>query len=157
MTNVAGPRHVAQQPAETAQDAIAAERPGESGRRLNAVLKGNHEGPLTEQRPHRPRRFFHLPGLGGDDHRVHPAGIRRIFGGVNGGKPKIAADALHPKAAGAQSLQVPAAGDEHDVDAGLGQPPAEIAPYAARAVDCDTHGYFKPCLKSAALPGTKSI
>ena len=106
--------------------------------RVDPVLEWDHDGVGCDDRAQALGRAFGVPKLYREQHHVHRGRLRRVLEHLH---PQLrgAERALEREPALLQRGEMPAAGEERYVVAGLLQPCAEVAAHAARAHGGNAH------------------
>ena len=130
----------AHDPAQPPKDRGASQRIGQDAGGIDTVLQRQQRRIGTDHGSDGSGGIRHLPGLDPENHEIDDPHFPRIVRDLRRPDGKIAQKAFDPQSLGPNGRQVLAPGNESDVDAGLGQTPAEISAHSPRAVDGHTHG-----------------
>ena len=127
-------------PAQSADDRSVPCSIGQNAGGIDTILQRQQCRIGTDHGPDGNGGLRHLPGLDPDYHEIddpHVCGITRGLRRLDG---KITLKTFDLQSFGPNGRQVLAPGNESDVDAGLGQTPAEISAHSPRTVDGHAHG-----------------
>ncbi len=138
MADVSGTLDEGQQATEPAEDASRSEDVGQLAGGFDAVLKGDDEGALADERADGLRGVRDLPRLDGDEDDVDRAHLGRIVGDPGGMNDEVAVYAAHPQPVLPDRGQMPPPGDELHVLPGLRQSATEVPANGAGSEDCDS-------------------